>query len=139
MKRLIRLNSGWFVANALFAARQFILTTTKGGMMKRIILVGAVLFSLSVTFFSLYQLWDLMTWETSINGKVQRKVFAQSVMMKKTNEVIQLYGKPDRTLPINDVTSHWQYERKTYDPISGKVDSVVTVEVVGDTAFGTGF
>lgn len=97
------------------------------------------LIGLSVVIFSLYQLYDLATWRTNLDGKTERQAFAQSVLQKKTTEVIKLYGRPDRTTPLSGNISQWQYQRKTYDSISGKVDNIASIEVVGDTAYETDF
>jgi hypothetical protein len=97
------------------------------------------LIGMGVAIFSLYMLYDIATWETNLSGKVERKTFAASVLEKKTDEVIALYGAPDKTIPLNAYTNAWQYDRITYDSIAGKVDHFTRIEVVGDTAFGTSF
>ncbi len=59
----------------------------------------------------------------SIPGNaVPRKQFHDDVMGKTGEQVIELYGKPDRSLQSTDSPAIWVYNRRTYDPAVGKPD-----------------
>ncbi len=64
----------------------------------------------------------------SIPGNaVPRKQFFDDVMGKTADEVLQSYGKPDRTSQSSDGTAYWVYKRRTYDPLVGKPDSAAFI------------
>lgn len=92
---------------------------------------------LCLVAFSFYQLWDLYTWDTRIDGKPTREQFAQSISMQKTSLLIEKYGKPEHTYPSYSGGDNWVYRKTTYDPVSGKVDFETTVSVIGDTVYET--
>lgn len=94
------------------------------------------IFVLCTVSFSIYQLWDLYTWDTRIDGKPTREQFTQSISMQKTSLLIEKYGKPDHTYPSYNGGDNWVYKKTTYDPVSGKVDFETTVSVIGDTIYG---
>jgi hypothetical protein len=57
-----------------------------------------------------------------------REEFRQAVLWKSTNDVIQSVGRPDRTQDSGG-SQYWYYEKRTKDPVSGKVDRSVQVVI----------
>ena len=64
---------------------------------------------------------------TDLDSKTMfRDSFAKAVVGKTTDQVIQVVGKPDRTSDFGNY-SHWYYDNKTKDRITGKLDASVSL------------
>jgi hypothetical protein len=57
---------------------------------------------------------------------ISRESFRESLVGKTPDEVIQSIGRPVRTRKVGR-QEVWTYERRTYDPISSRVDHTASV------------
>jgi seryl-tRNA synthetase len=75
---------------------------------------------------------------------VTRAQFTKSLIENRGNfrirsstpeQVVRLYGKPDKTWTTSG-TTYWQYNHRTYDPATKKLDTEAEIEFDGDDNSG---
>lgn len=66
-------------------------------------------------------------------GIMYRDSFTKAVIKQTKYQVIQAVGKPDRTSDSGEY-SHWYYDKKTKDRITGNVDSSISIFFVNGVA-----
>lgn len=66
-------------------------------------------------------------------GIMFRDSFTKAVIKQTKHQVIQAVGKPDRTSDSGEY-SHWYYDEKTKDRITGNVDSSISIFFVNGVA-----
>ena len=105
-----------------------------------------MLYHLTPTFFhaialaNRYEILDVRIgnrWGDTVEARQPQKPvssdeeFRAAVMGKTQEEVLNLLGRPDRTTEFSD-GPYWVYEKRTFDPISQKVDSSVGLSFDAD-------
>jgi hypothetical protein len=69
---------------------------------------------------------------------ITRDEFKAKVIGKTTAEVLEAVGKPDSTA-LSSPGNYWYYQRKTFDPVTGKNDQTAAVTIEKDKAVSVNF
>lgn len=72
-------------------------------------------------------------------NRVSRDQFTTMVRGKWSDKAVELTGPPDRTERLTDGTELWYFEGRTFDPASGKNDSVAVIHYSNGACIGVEF